>query len=57
MKVLDDKLIELDKSKKYDVYEEVLDNEQKIISVRWVCTEKDTPKLKVTKARLVARSA
>ena len=55
MTVLEAKLNELDKRKKYEVYEEVPDNGQTTISVRWVCTEKDTEKGKVTKARLVAR--
>ena len=55
MTVLETKLNELDKWKSYEVYEEVPDNGQKTISVRWVCTEKDTEKGKVTKARLVTR--
>ena len=55
MTVLEAKLIEPDKRKKYKVYEEVPDNGQKTISVCWLCTEKDAEKGKVTKACLVAR--
>ena len=55
MTVLEAKLNELDKWKKYEVYEEIPDNGQKTISVCWVGTEKNTEKGKVTKARLVAR--
>ena len=55
MTALEAKLNELDKWKKYEVYEEVPDNGQKTISVHWVYTEKDTEKGKVIKACLVAR--
>ena len=54
MTILEDRLNEPDKWKKYEVYEEVPDNGQKTISVRWVCTEKDTEERKVIKACLVA---
>ena len=54
MTVLETKLNELDKWKKYEVYEEVPDNRQKTISLCWVCTGKHTEKGKVTEARLVA---
>ena len=39
--LLDAKLKELEKWKQFDVYNEVLDNGQNIISVRWVCSTKD----------------
>ena len=45
------KLAELNKWKEFDVYEEVANDEQKTISVRWVLTAKEGK----TKARLVAR--
>ena len=48
--VSDAKEKELKKWKDFNVYEEVKDEGQKSISVRWVMTEKDE-----TKARLVAR--
>ena len=47
----DAKLKELEKWKRFDVYNEVPDNEQNTISVRWVCTTKDGK----VKARVCAR--
>ena len=55
-RVKEAKMRELQNWKKYEVYEEVKDNGQPCISIRWVCTEKlsdsTTP---LVKARLVAR--
>ena len=49
--VMDAMFKELEKWRDYDVYDEVEDIGQKLISVRWVYTEKDGK----SKARLVAR--
>lgn len=46
---------ELQKWKDHNVYTEVQDIGQPKISTRWVCTEKDSEKGKIFKARLVAR--
>ena len=48
---------ELRKWKEHEVYQEVEDEGQPLISTRWVCTEKDSEKGKIVKARLVARGS
>src|SRR5215469_16111224 len=53
--VLEAKLKELESWEKNDVYEEVKYNKQKVISCRWIITEKEKNKEIITKARLVAR--
>ena len=52
LSVAEAKVIELQKWKNY---EEIPNEGQKIISCRWVCTEKPTDNGTVIKARLVAR--
>ena len=49
------KLDEIKKWRDNEVYEEVVDVGQRVISVRWVVTEKFKRGVLVTKARLVAR--
>ena len=49
------KIKEIDNWKKNNVYEEVENNGQSVISVRWVITDKIKDGNTVTKARLVAR--
>ena len=51
------KLNELRKWKEHEVYQEVENEGQPLISTRWVCTEKDSGKGKIIKARLVARGS
>ena len=46
---------ELNNWKNYQVYEEVEDNGQKLISLTWVCTKKKKDDETILKARLVAR--
>ena len=55
LSVAEAKLKELQKWKNYEVYEEIPYEGQRIISCRWVCTEKPTDNGTVIKARLVAR--
>ena len=55
-RVREAKFNELQNWKRYNVYEEVCDNGQPCISVRWVCTEKHIDgKPSIVKARLVGR--
>ena len=49
------KEIELENWKQFGVYEEVMDEGQAALSVRWVCTEKLVDGTNKLKARLVAR--
>ena len=49
------KMNELRKWKEHESYQEVEDEGQPPVSTRWVCTEKDSEKGKIVKARLVAR--
>ena len=53
--VLNAKTLELENWKKFDVFEEVENQGQTALSVRWVCTEKMIDGKIKTKARLVAR--
>ena len=53
--VLNAKTLELENWKKFDVFEEVENQGQTALSVRWVCTEKMIDGQIKTKARLVAR--
>ena len=55
LSVAEAKLKELQKWKNYEVYEEIPNEGQRIISCRWVCTEKPTVNGTVIKARLIAR--
>ena len=55
-KVKEAKQKELENWRKFNVYEEVTNTGQSYISVRWVCTEKETESGEnIIKARLVAR--
>ena len=49
------KKVELENWAKFGVYEEVSNNNQRLISTRWVVTEKNTENGRVTKARLIVR--
>lgn len=53
--VVDAKHAELDKLKRFEIYEEVPFTDQEVISSRWVLTEKMDGQQKKYKARLVAR--
>ena len=55
LSVAEAKLKELQKWKNYEVYEEIANEGQRIISCLWVCIEKPTDNGTVIKARLVAR--
>ena len=54
LSVAEAKLKELQKWKNYEVYEEIPNEGQRIISCCWVCTQKPTVNGTVIKARLVA---
>ena len=53
--VAEAKIKELQKWKNYEVYEEIANEGQRIISCLWVWTEKPTDNGTVIKARLIAR--
>lgn len=49
------KLAELDNWKQFGVYDEVPNSDQKLMSTRWVITEKESEGIRSVKARLVVR--
>ena len=53
--VLDAKMIELENLKEHKVYEEVKDEGQPVVGVRWIVTNKIKEGVSKTKARLVAK--
>ena len=55
LNVAEAKLKELQKSKNYEVYETILNEGQRIISCRWLCTQKPTDNGTVIRVGLVAR--
>ena len=57
LSVAETKLKELHKWKNYEVYEEIPNEGQRIISCHWVCTGKPTVNGTVIKAMLVARGS
>ena len=57
LSVAEAKLKELQKWKNYEVYEEIPNEGQRIISCHWECTEKPTVNGTVIKARLIARGS